>query len=240
MSTQSTSPQNVDLSEISKFEALAARWWDPDSEFKPLHQINPLRLEHIDQHSPLDGKNVLDVGCGGGILTEAMAAKGATVTGIDLGDAPLSVARLHAMENELSLNYEKISAEDLATQRPAKFDVITCMELLEHVPDPSSTVAACATLVKPGGSVYFSTINRNPKSWLFAIVGAEYVLNLLPKGTHDYEKFIKPSELHSWCRKSRLTMQDLIGMHYNPISKHYWLAPGLDVNYIAHTVRHEE
>jgi len=240
MNTQTVSSQNVDPGEISKFEALAARWWDPDSEFKPLHEINPLRLEYIDRHSPLDGKNVLDVGCGGGILAEAMATKGAAVTGIDLGDAPLSVARLHAMENELSLDYQKISAEDLAEQRPAEFDIITCMELLEHVPDPNSTIAACAAMVKPGGTVYFSTINRNPKSWLFAIVGAEYVLNLLPKGTHDYEKLIKPSELHSWCRESRLTVQDLIGMHYNPISKHYWLAPGLDVNYIAQTVRHEE
>ncbi len=240
MNTQTASDENVDLGEISKFEALAARWWDPDSEFKPLHQINPLRLEYIDEHSPLDGRKVLDVGCGGGILTEAMATKGATVTGIDLGEAPLSVARLHAIESELALDYQKISAEDLARQQPAEYDVITCMELLEHVPDPASIVAACATMVKPGGAVYFSTINRNPKSWVFAIVGAEYLLNLLPRGTHDYEKFIKPSELHAWCRKRGLDVRDLIGMHYNPIAKKYWLAPGLDVNYIAHTVRHEE
>lgn len=240
MNTQTASSQNVDPGEISKFEALASRWWDPDSEFKPLHEINPLRLEYIDERSPLSGKTVLDVGCGGGILAEAMAAKGATVTGIDLGDAPLSVAKLHATENELTLDYQKISAEELAKQRPGEFDVITCMELLEHVPNPASTIAACAAMVKPGGTVYFSTINRNPKSWLFAIVGAEYVLNLLPKGTHDYEKFIKPSELHSWCRKSKLAVQDFIGMHYNPISKKYWLAPGVDVNYIVHTVRHEE
>jgi 2-polyprenyl-6-hydroxyphenyl methylase/3-demethylubiquinone-9 3-methyltransferase len=237
---QATSSPNVDPGEISKFEALAARWWDPNKEFKPLHQINPLRLDYIDEHSPLEGKKVLDVGCGGGILAEAMAAKGATVTGIDLGDAPLSVAKLHAMENELALDYQKISAEDLAQQHPAEFDIITCMELLEHVPDPSSTVVACATMIKPGGTVYFSTINRNPKSWLFAIVGAEYVLNLLPKGTHAYEKFIKPSELHSWCIKAELSVQDLIGMHYNPLSKYYWLAPGVDVNYIARTVRHAE
>ncbi len=236
---QTTSSQNVDPGEISKFEALAVRWWDPNSEFKPLHQINPLRLEYIDEHSPLNGKKVLDVGCGGGILAEAMAAKGATVTGIDLGDAPLSVAKLHAMENELTLDYQKISAEDLAKQRAAEFDVVTCMELLEHVPDPSSTITACASMVKPGGTVYFSTINRNPKSWLFAIVGAEYVLNLLPKGTHEYEKLIKPSELHSWCIKAGLSVQELIGMHYNPLTKNYWLAPGVDVNYIARTARHE-
>lgn len=225
---------NIDQAEISKFEALATRWWDTESEFKPLHDINPLRLDYIDAHSGLNGKTVLDIGCGGGILSESMSERGATVTGVDMGEAPLSVAKLHALESGANVNYRRISAEDLAEQKPAHYDVITCMELLEHVPDPAQTVDACATLVKPGGKVFFSTINRNPKAWLFAIVGAEYVLGLLPKGTHDYAKFIRPSELHAFIRKSRLSVDGFIGMHYNPLSKRYWLADGLDVNYICH------
>jgi 2-polyprenyl-6-hydroxyphenyl methylase/3-demethylubiquinone-9 3-methyltransferase len=231
--------QNVDPDEIAKFESLAARWWDPHSEFKPLHDINPLRLNYINDRVGLKSKTVLDVGCGGGILAESMAAHGATVTGIDLGDAPLAVAKLHLKESGQKVEYRKISAEDMAREKPESFDVVTCMEMLEHVPKPASTVAACARLVKPGGQVFFSTINRNPKSWLFAIVGAEYVLNMLPKGTHEYMKFIKPSELERWARQAGLTMHELIGMHYNPLTRHYWLARGVDVNYIAYTTRGE-
>ncbi len=229
--------QNVDPDEIAKFESLAARWWDPHSEFKPLHDINPLRLDYINDRVGLKGKTVLDIGCGGGILAESMAAHGATVTGIDMGDAPLAVAKLHLKESGQKVEYRKISAEDMAREMPESFDVVTCMEMLEHVPDPASTVAACARLVKPGGQVFFSTINRNPKSWLFAIVGAEYVLNMLPKGTHEYMKFIKPSELERWARQAGLSVNELIGMHYNPMTRHYWLARGVDVNYIAYTVR---
>lgn len=228
---------NVDPEEIAKFERLAARWWDPNSEFKPLHDINPLRLNYINDRAGLAGKTVLDVGCGGGILTESMAERGAAVTGIDLGEAPLAVARLHLKESGRHVEYRKISAEELAHERPESFDIVTCMEMLEHVPDPASTVAACARLVKPGGKVFFSTINRNPKSWLFAIVGAEYVLNLLPKGTHEYMKFIKPSELERWARLAGLSVQEFIGMHYNPITRQYRFGRGVDVNYIAYTVR---
>jgi len=231
--------QNVDPEEIAKFESLAARWWDPHSEFKPLHDINPLRLNYINDRVGLQGKTVLDIGCGGGILTESMAAHGATVTGIDLGDAPLAVAKLHLKESGQKVEYRKISAEDMAREKPESFDVVTCMEMLEHVPDPASTVAACAKLVKPGGQVFFSTINRNPKSWLFAIVGAEYVLNLLPKGTHEYMKFIKPSEMERWARHAGLTLRELIGMHYNPLTRQYRLGRGVDVNYIAYTTRGE-
>lgn len=229
--------QNVDPAELAKFEKLASRWWDPESEFKPLHDINPLRLKFIDDRVGLKGKRVLDVGCGGGILAEAMAALGADVTGIDLGDAPLAVANLHLKESGQKVEYRKISAENLAREQPETYDVVTCMELLEHVPDPASTVAACAKLVKPGGQVFFSTINRNPKSWLFAIVGAEYVLNLLPKGTHEYLKFIMPSELEGWARHAGLAVRELIGMHYHPLTRHYSLGPGVDVNYIAYTTR---
>jgi len=231
--------QNVDPDEIAKFAQLAARWWDPHSEFKPLHEINPLRLNYINDRVGLKDKTVLDIGCGGGILAESMAAHGATVMGVDMGEAPLAVAKLHLKESGLKVDYRHVSAEDLAREQPEAFDVVTCMEMLEHVPDPASTIAACARLVKPGGQVFFSTINRNPKSWLFAIVGAEYILNLLPKGTHEYMKFIKPSELEGWARHAGLTMRELIGMHYNPLTREYRLGRGVDVNYIAYTTRGE-
>jgi len=236
----STTAQNVDPEEIAKFESLAARWWDANSEFKPLHDINPLRLNYINDRVGLSGKTVLDIGCGGGILAESMAAHGASVTGIDLGEAPLAVAKLHLRESGQKVEYLRVSAEDLAAERPESFDVVTCMEMLEHVPDPSSIIAACARLVKPGGQVFFSTINRNPKSWLFAIVGAEYVLNLLPKGTHEYMKFIKPSELERWARHAGLTIHQFIGMHYNPLTREYRLGRGVDVNYIAYSTRSDE
>ncbi len=223
---------NVDPLELKKFSDLAHRWWDPTSEFKPLHDINPLRLDHIDRKVGLKDKTVLDVGCGGGILAESMAARGAMVTGIDLADKPLKVAQLHLMESGQSVDYRMISAEDLARDQAYGFDVITCMEMLEHVPDPAATVQACATLAKPGGWVFFSTINRNPKSYLFAIIGAEYVLNLLPKGTHDYAKFIQPSELAGLCRQTALQVDHLIGMTYNPFSKVYSLGSDTSVNYI--------
>ncbi len=229
--------QNVDAEEIAKFEKLSSRWWDPTSEFKPLHDINPLRLAFIDQRARLKGLQVLDVGCGGGILTESMAGLGAHVTGIDMGDAPLTVARLHLKESGRSVEYKKISAEALAVEQPATFDVVTCLEVLEHVPDPASTVAACARLVKPGGQVFLSTINRNPKAWLMAIVGAEYILRLLPRGTHDYMKFIKPSELDRMCRNARLHVLEYTGMHYNPLGGSYSLGPGVDVNYLVHCER---
>jgi len=230
---------NVDPDEIAKFEKLAARWWDPTSEFRPLHEINPLRLDWIDARAPLTGKTVLDVGCGGGILAEAMAEHGARVTGIDLGEAPLAVARLHLKESGQQVDYKKVAAEDLAREQPGSFDVVTCMEMLEHVPDPGSIVAACAQLVKPGGQAFFSTLNRNPKSWLFAIVGAEYILKLLPRGTHEYLKFIKPSELERWCRRAGLSVREYTGMHYNPLTQRYTLGPGVDVNYIVHAKRSE-
>lgn len=232
--------ENVDDAEIKKFSELASRWWDEESDFKPLHQINPLRLDFIDQRTPLEGKMVLDIGCGGGILSESMALRGATVTGIDMGEAPLNVARLHALESKVEVDYQKITAERLAHQYPNKWDIVTCMELLEHVPDPSSIVQACSELVKPGGAVYFSTINRNPKSFLFAIVGAEYLLNLVPKGTHDYQKLIRPSELNQWSEAANLTTEELIGLHYNPILQSYKLAAGLDVNYIMYTTKATE
>jgi len=228
---------NADPAEIAKFEALAARWWDPHSEFKPLHDINPLRLHFINDRVGLKGKKVLDVGCGGGILAEAMAALGADVTGIDLGEAPLAVARLHLKESGQFVAYRRISAEDLAAESPGAFDVVTCLEMLEHVPDPASTVRACATLVRPQGQVFFSTINRNPKSWLFAIVGAEYILKLLPRGTHEYAKLIRPSELALWCREAGLDIRELAGMHYNPLTQHYRLGTGVDVNYLAFATR---
>jgi len=237
--TEATRRSNVDPDEIAKFERLAARWWDPTSEFRPLHEINPLRLDWIDARAPLTGKTVLDVGCGGGILAEAMAARGARVTGIDLGEAPLAVARLHLKESGQQVDYVKIAAEDLARDRPGAFDVVTCMEMLEHVPDPGSIVAACAQLVKPGGQLFFSTLNRNPKSWLFAIVGAEYILKLLPRGTHEYLKFIRPSELERMSRHAGLNVREYTGMHYNPLTQRYTLGPGVDVNYLVYAERSE-
>lgn len=225
--------ENVDNLEISKFEALASRWWDPESEFKPLHDINPLRVNYISQKINLAEKQVLDIGCGGGILAEAMAHHGAKVTAIDKAEASLSVAKLHLLESKLDISYIDSTAEEFAADKPEQFDVVTCLEMLEHVPDPASVVAACQRMVKPGGLVFFSTINRNPKSYLFAIVGAEYILNLLPRGTHDYAKLIKPSELAAWARDNDLELQDQIGMGYNLFTKRYFLQQNLDVNYLA-------
>lgn len=225
---------NVDPLEIEKFSALAARWWDPNSEFKPLHEINPLRMGFISKQQNVAGKKVLDIGCGGGILAEALAQHGAEVTAIDLAQASLSVAKLHLLESGLDIDYQLVSAEELAAKQPDHFDVITCLEMLEHVPDPEAIVQACNKLLKPGGSIYFSTINRNPKSYLFAIVGAEYLLNLLPKGTHDYAKFIRPSELAAWARTAGLDLIEQTGLGYNPISKTYSLESNLDVNYLAY------
>ena len=228
------SMQNVDAQELAKFSDLAHRWWDPESEFRPLHQINPLRLEWIDTLATLRGKAVLDVGCGGGILAEAMAKRAGHVTGIDLAAKPLGVARLHALEAGLeNLEYRQIATEALAVEKPAGFDVVTCMEMLEHVPDPAAVVQACCMLTKPGGWVFFSTLNRNPKSFLFAIVGAEYVLGLLPKGTHEYARFIRPSELARWARDAGLSLQGTRGMNYNPFTKRYWLSDDTSVNYLV-------
>ena len=223
---------NADPIELEKFSQLAHKWWDPHSEFKPLHDINPLRLGYIDRQVGLAGKVVLDVGCGGGILSESMAGLGAHVTGIDLSDKALQVAKLHLLESGKQVDYRKVAVEDLATEQPARYDVVTCLEMLEHVPDPGSVIAACAKLVKPGGWIILSTLNRNPKSYFLAIIGAEYLLNLLPRGTHDYAKFIKPSELAQACRNAGLNMVDLIGMSYNPLSKVYSLGKDTDVNYM--------
>jgi len=229
---------NVDPQEIAKFEALAKRWWDKNSEFKPLHDINPLRANFIDERSPVAELNVLDVGCGGGILSESLAQRGANVSGIDMGEAPLSVARLHSLESGVKINYRKITAEALAEEQPEHYDIVTCLEMLEHVPDPSQVIAACAQLVKPGGDVYFSTINRNPKSYAFAIIGAEYILQLLPKGTHEYAKFIKPSELAQWSRDAGLSWQEITGMTYNPLTKKYRLNQNdVSVNYLVHVTK---
>jgi 2-polyprenyl-6-hydroxyphenyl methylase/3-demethylubiquinone-9 3-methyltransferase len=225
---------NADPQELAKFSQLAHRWWDPNSEFKPLHDINPLRLDWIDGIAPLAGRRVLDVGCGGGILSEAMAQRGAEVTGIDLADKPLKVALLHLLESGRKVAYRKIAVEQLAAEQPASFDVVTCMEVLEHVPDPASQVAACARLLKPGGHAFFATINRNPKSFLFAIVGAEYVLRLLPRGTHEYARLIKPSELSAMCRRAGLGIEHIVGMTYNPLTRVYALGRDTDVNYIVH------
>lgn len=225
---------NVDPLELEKFSELAHRWWDPASEFKPLHDINPLRLDYIDRLAGLAGKSVLDVGCGGGILAEGMAARGATVTGIDLAEKPLKVAQLHLLESGCKVDYRMIAAEALATASPETFDLVTCMEMLEHVPDPAATVRACAELVKPGGLTVFATINRNPKSYAYAVIGAEYVLKLLPRGTHDYARFIKPSELARMCREAGLTVSGLAGMSYNPFTKIYTLGADTSVNYILH------
>lgn len=228
--------ENADPAELAKFSDLAHRWWDTESEFRPLHRINPLRLGWIESLTPISGKRVLDIGCGGGILADAMARQGAQVLGIDLASKALKVAQLHALEaGTQGVEYREISAEALALEQPAGFDVVTCMEMLEHVPDPSSVVRACAALVKPGGHVFFSTINRNAKAFLFAIVGAEYVLSLLPRGTHEYAKFIKPSELAAYCRSAGLDLQQTRGMEYNPLSQHYWLSANTSVNYLLAT-----
>lgn len=232
-----TAPVNVDPLELEKFSALAHRWWDPESEFKPLHQINPLRLEWIDAIAPLNGRNVLDIGCGGGILAEAMARRGARVKGIDLSEKALKVAQLHRLESGVAVEYEAVSAEDLAEREAGIYDVVTCMELLEHVPDPASLVRACARLARPGGQVFFSTINRNLKSYVFAVIGAEYVLKLLPKGTHDYLKFVKPSELARHCRAAGLEVRQIMGMNYNPITRSYSLGNDASVNYLVHSTR---
>jgi len=227
---------NVDTKEIDKFSELASRWWDIDGEFKPLHEINPLRLNYIKQHAAITNKTVLDIGCGGGILSESMARDGATVTGIDLSQAALDVAKLHALEAGIeNVKYECVSAEDFAANHAGSFDVVTCMEMLEHVPEPEKIVQACKELLKPDGAAFFSTLNRNGKSWLFAIVGAEYLLNLLPRGTHEWNNFIKPSELASWCRKSGLQTQDVTGMQYQPLSKEYSTGDDTDVNYLMFT-----
>lgn len=235
----STARHNIDLAELAKFDSLASRWWDTEGDFKSLHDINPLRLDWIRQHVGLQGARALDIGCGGGILTESMAEAGATVTGIDMAEGPLAVARLHQLESGAEVDYRRSTAEELATSEAGAFEVVTCLEMLEHVPDPSLVIEACAKLVKPGGHVFFSTINRNPKSFLFAIVGAEYLLRLLPRGTHEYDKFIRPSELETWAREAGLTLEASIGMHYNPLTQDFWLGPNVDVNYLMYYRRHD-
>lgn len=232
-----SAPRNVDAGEIAKFEALAERWWDPNSEFRPLHDINPLRLNYIDERVGLPGKRAIDIGCGGGLVSEGMALRGAAVTGIDLGEAPLAVARLHAQKSGVEVEYLAVPAEEIADQRAGQYDVVTCLEMLEHVPDPASVVAACAKLAKPGGKLFFSTINRNPKSFLFAIVGAEYVLRLLPRGTHEYAKLIRPSELAQWCRDAGLEVKDTTGMTYNPLTQVYKLNRDVSVNYLMYATK---
>lgn len=227
--------QNVDPHEIKKFEDLAHRWWDTQSEFKPLHQINPLRLNYVEQRAGgLADKQVIDIGCGGGILSESMALRGARVTGIDMGETPLSVAQLHSLESGVEIDYQQNTAEAIAAQSPGQYDIVTCLEMLEHVPDPGSVIEACATLVKPGGHVFFSTINRNPKAFALAVIGAEYLLRMLPKGTHEYAKFIRPSELEGWARNSGLKLENVTGMTYNPIFQSYKLGTDVDVNYLMH------
>ncbi len=235
-----TIDQNVDPAELAKFDAAAARWWDPQGEFGTLHEINPLRLDWIRQRCKLEGSRAVDIGCGGGILSEAMAAAGAEVTGIDMAGAPLEVARLHLHESGVSVDYRQMTAEALASEAAGRFDVVTCLELLEHVPDPAGVVRSCAELVRPGGHVFFSTINRSPKAFLFAIVGAEYLLRLLPSGTHEYQKFIRPSELESWARQAGLALRDSSGLHYNPLTRDYSLGAGLDVNYLMHFTRPDQ
>ncbi len=231
---------NVDQAEIAKFDALASRWWDPAGEFGALHEINPLRLDFIRQRATLPGSKTVDIGCGGGILAESMAKAGASVTGIDMAEGPLAVARLHQAESGTDVEYLHSTAEALAEERHGQFDVVTCLEMLEHVPSPRTVIAACAELVKPGGHIFFSTINRNPKSFLLAIVGAEYVLRLLPAGTHEYAKFVKPSELEAWARHAGLDLEGSIGMHYNPVTREYSLGANLDVNYLMHFRRADE
>ncbi|MCP5131204.1 MAG: bifunctional 2-polyprenyl-6-hydroxyphenol methylase/3-demethylubiquinol 3-O-methyltransferase UbiG [Pseudomonadales bacterium] len=235
-----TETRNVDPQEIAKFEALASRWWDRNGEFKPLHEINPLRANYIDEHSRVADMQLVDVGCGGGILAEAMAQRGASVTGIDMGEAPLAVARLHQQESGLDINYLQSTAEELAATRSGEFDIVCCLEMLEHVPDPGSVISACAALTRPGGNLYFSTINRNPKAFMFAIVGAEHILQLLPAGTHDYAKFIKPSELAAWIRDAGLLVKGMTGLSYNPLTRHYKLDPrDVSVNYMVRAVKPE-
>lgn len=228
---------NIDPSEVVKFDQTASRWWDPNSEYKPLHDINPLRLDYIDERTALAGKRVADVGCGGGILAEGMAARGAQVIGIDMAGAALAVAKLHTLESGVSVDYRQMTAEQLAAAEPGAFDAVTCMELLEHVPDPASLVAACAQLAKPGGRVFFSTLNRNPKSYLLAVAAAEYVLNMLPKGTHDYAKFIRPAELARWARAAGLEVKEFTGMSYNPLTRRYSLGADVSVNYLLYAVK---
>ena len=238
---QRYSPQgNQDPEEIARFEALAERWWDPDSEFRPLHDINPLRLNYIDERCALPERSAVDVGCGGGLLAEGMARRGARVTGIDLGETALGVARLHAEQEGVDVEYLQISAEELAAERPGRYDIVACLEMLEHVPDPASVVEACARLARPGGHLFFSTINRNPKSFLFAIVGAEYILRLLPRGTHEYAKLIRPSELAAWCRDAGLEVRETTGMTYNPVTQVYRLGRDVSVNYLLHAIRPED
>ena len=229
--------KNVDPNEIAKFEALASRWWDKESEFKPLHDINPLRLNYIDERAHLPGKKVVDVGCGGGILSEGLCQRGAHVLGIDMGEAPLSVAKLHGLESGIEVEYRQMTVEALAEEEAGTYDAVTCLEMLEHVPDPASVIRACARLLKPGGDLFLSTINRNPKAFLFAIVGAEHILKMLPKGTHEYKKFIKPSELTSYIRLADLDFQDITGMVFNPLMKEYKLARDVDVNYLIHATK---
>lgn len=237
--TDTQSTHNVDHNEVAKFNDIAFRWWDTESEFKPLHEINPLRLGYVTKRVDLKGLKVVDVGCGGGILSESLARQGAIVTGIDMGENPIEVAKLHLLESGLDVEYIQIPAEQLAEERAGQYDVVTCMEMLEHVPDPEAIVRACSKLLKPGGQAFFSTLNRNPKSYLFAVIGAEYLLNMLPKGTHDYRKFIKPSELGRWIRNTGLEMKDVSGMSHNPLTKQYSLGKDIDVNYLVHAVKPE-
>ncbi|MFW5449985.1 MAG: bifunctional 2-polyprenyl-6-hydroxyphenol methylase/3-demethylubiquinol 3-O-methyltransferase UbiG [Methylophagaceae bacterium] len=232
-----TTQTNVDPAEVAKFEALASSWWDPEGESKPLHQLNPLRLSYIQERCELNNKHIIDVGCGGGILSEALAKSGAHVTGIDMGKMPLDIATLHAIDAELTIDYQQITAEEKAQQSAGQYDVVTCMEMLEHVPDPVSVINACAQLVKPGGDLFFSTLNRHPKAYLVAVLGAEYIMNMLPKGTHDYQRFIRPSEMASWCRQSGLNVIDITGMTYNPLNKTFKLTDDVKVNYLMHCRR---
>ncbi|OUR64430.1 bifunctional 3-demethylubiquinol 3-O-methyltransferase/2-polyprenyl-6-hydroxyphenol methylase [Methylophaga sp. 42_25_T18] len=228
---------NVDPAEVAKFDALASGWWDEEGESKPLHQLNPIRLSYIESRSQLDGKQAIDVGCGGGILTEALVKSGATATGIDMGEMALKIAKLHALEAELKIDYQHVTAEEKAEQAAGQFDVVTCMEMLEHVPDPVAIIKACSELVKPGGDVFFSTLNRHPKAYLVAVLGAEYLMKMLPKGTHDYQRFIRPSEMAAWCRHARLEVTDITGLSYNPLNKSFKLSDDVKVNYLMHCRR---